>query len=91
MKMLYDCRESTIRKYILMVCRLLSSRNGLFGAYVNEPRGHRLMDTIRKFEDLTGLPNVVGAIDGTHIPLSTRPQRDLTPMPCDFFNRKKNL
>ena len=46
------------------------------------------MDTIRKFKDLTGLPNVVGAIDGTHIPLSTRPNRGLILMPCDFFNRK---
>ena len=32
---------------------------------------------------------MVSAIDGTHIPLSSRPQRGLTPMPCDFFNRKK--
>ena len=89
MHMLYGCGESTIRKYTLIVCRVLSSRNGLFGVYIHAPRGHRVMDTIRKFRDLTGLPNVVGAIDGTHIPLSTRPQRGLTPMPCDFFNRKK--
>ena len=31
---------------------------------------------------------MVGVIDGTHIPLSSRPQRDLMPMPFDFFNRK---
>ena len=31
----------------------------------------------------------MGAIDGTHIPLSSRPQRNLTPMPSDFFNREK--
>ena len=35
------------------------------------------------------MPNVVGAIDGTHIPLSSRPQRGLTLMPSDFFNKKK--
>ena len=59
------------------------------GTYIHAPRGHRILDTIRKFRDLTGLPNVMGAIDSTHNPLSTRPQRELTPMPCDFFNRKK--
>src|ERR1700737_65177 len=80
--------KSIIRKFTLIVCRVLSSGNGLFGAYIHAPRGHRLMNTIREFRDLTGLPNVVGAIDGTHILLSTRPQRGLTPMPCDFFNRK---
>ena len=86
MNNLYGYGESTIRKYTLIVCRVLSSRNGLFGTHIHEPRGHSLMDTICNLRDHTGLPNVVGAIDGTHIPLSTRPQRGLTPMPCDFFN-----
>ena len=85
---LYGCGKSTIRKYTLIVCRVLSSRNRLFGTYIHAPRGHILMDTIRKFRDLTGLPNVVGAIDGTYILLSTGPQRVLILMLCDFFNRK---
>ena len=50
--------------------------------------GHRLTDFIRKFHDKTGLPNVVGVIDGTHIFLSSKLARDLTPMPCDFLIRK---
>ena len=89
MNMLYGCGKSIIRKYTLIVCRVLSSRTGLFGAYIHASRGHRLMDIIHKFRDLTSLPNVVGAIDGTHIPLSTKPQGDLTPILCDFFNWKK--
>ncbi len=86
---LYGCGASTIRKYTLIVCKVLSAQEGLFGRYIHAPIGHRLTDTIRKFREKTGLPNVVGAIDGTHIPLSTKPQWGLTPMPCDFFNRKK--
>ena len=85
---LYGCGQFTIRKYTLIVCRVLSSQEGLFGRYIHTPTGHRLTDSIRKFRDITGLPNVMGAIDGTHIRLSCKPQRGLTLMPCDFFNRK---
>ena len=35
------------------------------------------------------MPNIAGAIDGTHIPMTCRPTRRFTPMPSDFFNRKK--
>ena len=86
MDSLYGCGESTIRKYTLIVCKVLSSADGLFGRYIHAPTGHRLTDTIRKFREKTNLPNVVGAIDGTHIPLSSKPARGLTPMLCDFFN-----
>ena len=86
---LYGCRESTIRKYTLIVCRVLSRQDGLFGTYIHPLRRHRLIDTIWKFRDITGLSNVVDAIDGTHISLSSRPQRGLTPMSSEFFNRKK--
>jgi hypothetical protein len=89
MDSLYGCGESTIRKYTLIVCKVLSFADGLFGRYIHAPTGHRLTSTIRKFREKIGLPNVVGAIDGTHILLSSKPARGLTPMPCDFFNRKK--
>jgi hypothetical protein len=52
MNNLYSCRESIIRKYTLIVCRVLSSRNGLFGAYIHPPRRHRLMDTTVSLEIL---------------------------------------
>jgi hypothetical protein len=68
MNILYGCRKSTISQYILIVCRVLSSRNDLFGAYIHAPRGYRLMDTIHNFRNLICLPNVIGAIDETHIP-----------------------
>ena len=46
---LYGCGESTIRKYTLIICRVLSRQDELFGTYIHVPRGHRLVDTIRKF------------------------------------------
>jgi hypothetical protein len=86
---LYGCGESTIRKYTFIVCKVFSSADGLFGRYIHIPTGHRLTDTICKFREKTGLPNVVGAINDTYISLSSNPARGLTSMPCDFFNRKK--
>ena len=37
MDYLYGCGESTIRKYTLIVCRVLSSQDGLFGRYIHAP------------------------------------------------------
>lgn len=45
---------------------------------------HILVDIIHKFPVIVGFPNMVDAIDGTHIFLSSRPQRHLTPIPCVF-------
>jgi len=87
---LYGCGESTIRKYTMIVCEALGSgENGLFFQFINTPHGDRLQNIIETFRDITGLPNIAGAIDGSHIPLTTRPSTRYTPMPSDFFNRKK--
>jgi hypothetical protein len=86
---LYGCGESTIRKYIMIVCRALGSgEDGLFFQFIHTPSSDRLQSIIEKFEEITGSPNIAGAIDGTHIPLSARPSRRYTPMSQDFYNRK---
>jgi hypothetical protein len=48
-----------------------------------------LQDIIEDFRDITGLPNICGAIDGTHIPLADRQNRRVTLAANDFSNRKK--
>ena len=88
---LYGCGESTIRKYTMIVCRVLGSgsQDGIFFHFIHTPYGDCLQSIIESFRDLTGLPNIAGAIDGTHIPLTCRPSLRHIPMPQDFFNRKK--
>jgi hypothetical protein len=87
---LYGCGASTIRKYTIIVCGILSTRDrGLFSTYIHAPTGERLHDIMKKFRNVTGLSNVCGSIDGTHIPLSRLLSVHLTPMAADFFNRNK--
>ena len=87
---LYGCGASTIRKYTDLVCGILSSRDqGLFTTYIHTPTGDRLHDIIERLRNSKRLPNICGAIDGTHIPLAQQPRSDLTPIASDFFNRKK--
>ena len=69
---LYGCGEFTIRKYTMIVYRVLGSggQDGIFFHFIYTPHGDRLQSIIESFRNLTGLPNIVGAIDGTHIPLT---------------------
>ena len=47
------------------------------------PTGQKLIDTIDAFERMKGFPGVVGAIDGTHIPIKAPKEN-----PNDYINRK---
>jgi hypothetical protein len=48
-----------------------------------------LKDIIARFKDLIGILNICGAIDGIHIPLVDFPNKKVTLIVGDFFNRKK--
>ena len=87
---LYGCGESTICKYTMIVCRALGiAEGGLFFQFIHTHQGDYLQNIIESFQNITGLPNIAGAIDGTHIPLSVRTNKQYTSMPSDFFNQKK--
>lgn len=57
---------------MLIVCKIFSYQDGLFGKYIYAPTGHKLINIIRKFREKTGLSNVVGAIDDKYIILSSK-------------------
>ena len=61
----------------------------LFGHFIVIPSRDRLQRIINDFEELTGLPNICGAIDKTHIPLAECPCMKITLAAIDFFNKKK--
>lgn len=51
--------------------------------FIQFPAGEQLQNVVNGFEERWGFPQVGGAIDGTHIPI-TAPQE----FPNDYFNRK---
>ena len=80
---------STLKKYIDIVCDILTNRDKLFNTYISIPSGVWLQAIIEDFRDITGLPNIYSAIDGIHILLIDHPKKRVSLTTSDFFNRKK--
>jgi len=68
---------------------VLTNKDKLFNKYINILSNQHLKDIIAHFKDLIDIPNICGAIDGTHIPLVDFPSKKGTLIVGDFFNRKK--
>jgi hypothetical protein len=72
-----------------IVCDVICSKNKLFDKYTKTLIEDCLLHIIQQFENLIGLPNICGVIDGTHIPLAERPNRKYIIIVVDYYNRKK--
>jgi hypothetical protein len=70
----FNVAALTIKKYVDIVCNVLIDKDKLFIKYINIPLGH-LKDIIAHFENLTSIPNICGAINGTHIFLANLPSK----------------
>jgi len=55
MNALYGVGAFTIRKYIYIVCDVLSNGDKLFSVYVHTPIGDQLFNIIEQFCDITNL------------------------------------
>ncbi|MQL88129.1 hypothetical protein Taro_020677 [Colocasia esculenta] len=67
----HQLSPALVSKATNAVTRLLSTK--LYPDYVRIPAGQRLLQTIQSFRDLTSLPNMCGAIDGSPIKLRRAP------------------
>jgi len=85
----FKIEVSTIKKYVDIVCDILTSKDKLYSQYINIPSEDCLFSIISDFEELMRLPNICGVIDGIHIPLIEHPSRVITLAATDFFTRKK--
>ncbi|KAI5054870.1 hypothetical protein GOP47_0030015 [Adiantum capillus-veneris] len=82
---LFGMGESTIRKYVVIICRILSSTDFFHRVGIRVPHGDRLEQIMAGFEAISGLPHIARALDGTHIRLQRKPAREFYP--TQYINR----
>jgi hypothetical protein len=75
----YGVGESTVVKYTQFVVDALSNPNMLLHRHIFLPTGATLTRIIADFKSTTGLDNMCGAIDGSHIKLYRKPKAALVP------------
>lgn len=78
---LFGLGRSTVCTIVLDACRVIT--NHLLPRFVQIPQGEKLKEIVDGFETLWSFPQVAGAIDGSHIPI-TRPEESAS----DYYNRK---
>ena len=78
---LFGLGISTVGNIVLETCQAIAKF--LLPRYVKFPSPEMFKEIITGFEVLWGLPQTVGAVDGSHIPI-------LKPVECasDYYNRK---
>ena len=78
---LFGLGISTVCSIVLKTCSIIAEH--LLPRYVCMPSEDKLREIVGEFENLWGFPQVVGAIDGSHIPV-LKPKES----PSDYYNRK---
>lgn len=76
----FGISKSSVHKYLYAFCNAVNIE---FNDYLTMPNELEVMDITREFESICGIPNIIGAIDGTHVPIL--PPKDGYR---DFINRK---
>lgn len=79
---LFGVSKTSVACIIQQVTLAISTH--LFKEFICIPTGQHLQDIINGFRHISGLPNCVGAIDGTHVEIKA-PASD----PIDYYCRKQ--
>jgi hypothetical protein len=64
---LFDVGQSTIS---LVLRKVITTSNVVFKNLISWPSGNKMEMVMHSFKTLCGLPNIRGAIDGTHFSIS---------------------
>lgn len=70
----YKADPWMVAKITNTVTRVISTK--VYPYYIEIPNRQNLLQIIQGFKDLTGLPNMCGAIDGNHIKLHKKPNNE---------------
>ena len=78
---LFGISRSTACVIVQEVCRAIV--DVLMPKHIKKPKGSQLKEMVEVFEMKWGVPQCIGAVDGSHIPIITP-----TEFHTDYFNRK---
>ncbi len=81
----FDVGTSTLHKYVNVVCNVLCNKNKFFGKISPSFEDH-LLHLLQQFQELTGLLNICGIIDGTHISLVEMPNKRYILVLSNYYN-----
>ena len=70
----FEVGRTIIFKYTRLVCKILADNDKLYYKYISIPSDARLQQIMKGFFDITKLPEMYGAIDGSHIKLAYKPK-----------------
>jgi hypothetical protein len=82
---MFGVGKTTVLKYLMLICNALANKDKLYPQFIVIPTGRRLKDIIRGFHRITKLPQICGAIDGSHVKLYRKPPTKYTP--ADYWCR----
>jgi DDE superfamily endonuclease len=84
---MFGIAESTVSVLTVEVCSAVVS--ALMPEVIRMPSADRLQEVVDGFRARSGLPNCVGAVDGTHVPLDVRPPQHAGP--GDYWCQRKQV
>lgn len=74
--------ETSVHSIIHDLSRIVCKR--LMPNLIRWPKGNKVKEVVDAYQELSGFPGVIGAIDGSHIPIPTP-----TEFPENYINRKQ--
>ena len=74
---MFGVGKTSILKYLMLTCNALADKDILYPQFIAIPTSKRLKYIIRGFHRITKLPQICGAIDGSHVKLYKKPPQNI--------------
>ncbi len=73
------------------MCEILIDKDKFYKIYIHLLTRQSLISIIERFRDLINIEQIVGVINGTHVPLWFQPSMKNLIAPWDFNNHKRSF
>ncbi|KAL3675420.1 hypothetical protein R1sor_025368 [Riccia sorocarpa] len=82
---MYCIGEANVMKYTCIIIEILTNKLKMYSKYIRAHTEEEATEIMWKFEQISGIPQIVGCIDGSHVKLRTKPA--LKYLPEHYKNR----